>query len=130
MPHKRERFSLEPAWPVGLPDHCEHCDNGYDIRFALEIGPGRFGRFLRKIAPWMTIVMVVLMFVTKLSFLRLGGNGGAMAFAVALVLPSIVLWVIGGILPTRARLYCFKCDRSTFFHPPEFLDNRIPRVSE
>ena len=125
-----ENFSLTPKWPVGIPDHCERCGNGYDIRFAMEIGPGRLGRFLRKIAPWMTIVMVVLMFATKLSFLGLGGGGGAMAFAAALVIPSIALWIIGGLLPTKTRLYCFKCDRTEFFHPPEFIDNRISIVSE
>ena len=56
MTKQIDSFSLTPKWPVGLPDHCEHCGNGYDIRFALEIGPGRLGRFLRKIAPWMTAV--------------------------------------------------------------------------
>ncbi len=130
MIKRPKNFSLTPEWPAGLPDHCEHCGNGYDIRFALEVGPGRLGRFLRKIAPWMTIVMFILMFVTKLSFLDLGGRGAAMAFAVALILPSIILWIIGGMLPNKTRLYCFKCDRSEFFHMPEFLDNRISRVSE
>lgn len=130
MTEQTASFLLTPKWPVGLPNHCEHCGNGYDIRFALEIGPGRLGRFLRKIAPWMTVVMLGLMFATKLSFLGMGGNGGMMAFAVALILPSIVLWIIGGILPTKARLYCFKCNREDYFHPPEFLDNRIPKVSE
>ncbi len=125
-----ESFSLTPKWPTGLPDHCEHCGNGYDIRFALEIGPSRLGRFLRKAAPWMTIVTLVLMFMTKLAFLGLGGNGGAMAFAVALITPSIILWILGGLLPTKARLYCFKCDRSDYFEPPEFIDNRISKVSE
>lgn len=78
----------------------------------------------------MTIVMVLVMFSTKLSFLGMGGNGGAMAFAVALILPSIILWIIGGILPKRARLYCFKCNKAEFFPPPGFLDNRISRVTE
>jgi len=109
-------LSLTPEWPTSLPDHCEHCGNGYDIRFALEIGPGRLGRLLRKIAPWMTLVMFLLMIVTKLSFFSLSGNGGAMAFAAIILLPSIILWIIGGLLPTKTRLYCFKCDRSEFFH--------------
>lgn len=130
MTKRLNNFSLTPEWPAALPDHCQHCGNGYDIRSALEIGPGQFGRFLRRIAPWMTILMFAIMFATKLSFLSLGGNGGAMAFAVALILPSIVLWIIGGILPTKARVYCFKCDKSEFFPPPKFLDNRIPAASE
>ena len=130
MTKRLKSFSLTPEWPIGIPDHCEHCGNGYDIRFALEIGPNRLGRFLRKIAPWMTIVMLVLMFSTKLAFLSLDGTGAAMAFAVALLVPSIILWIIGGLLPTKARVYCFRCDRSDFFHPPEFFDNRISEVSE
>jgi hypothetical protein len=117
MTTDRPKFSITPEWPPALPDHCDHCGNRFDIRFALEIGPSRLGRFLRKIAPWMTIVMLLLMFATKLSFLGLGGNGGVMAFALALILPSILLWMIGGLLPTKARLYCFKCDRSHFYHP-------------
>lgn len=130
MPKPITSFSLTPKWPVGLPDHCEYCGNKYDIRFAFEIGPGKLGRFLRKLAPWMTIIMLVLMFVTKLSFLGLGGNGGMMAFVAALILPSIALWIIGGILPTKARLYCFKCDRKDYFHPPKFIDNPISKASE
>jgi len=81
-------------------------------------------------APWMTVVMVVLMFATQLSFLSLGGNGAPMAFAVALIAPSVVLWVIGGLLPSRARLFCFRCNTTTFHRLPRKLDNRICVVSE
>lgn len=130
MKNKNHHFSLTPTWPDSLPNHCHACHKPYDIRSALEIGPGPFGRFLRKAAPWMSIVMLILMFATKLSFLGLGGGGGAMAFAAALVFPSVVLWVLAGLLPIRARLYCFKCDSSTFFKTPKKLDNRIAKVSE
>lgn len=130
MAKKLQSFSLTPQWPVGLPQHCECCGNEYDIRFALEIGPGKLGRFLRKFAPWMTVVILGILFATRLAFLGMGGNGGMMAFAAAIILPSVILWVIGGILPTKARLYCFKCDRAEYFHPPGFIDNRIQQVSE
>ena len=130
MTKKPKSFSLTPGWPEGLPRHCESCGNEYDIRFALQISPGKLGRFLRRLSPWMTVVMLGLLFATKLSFLGMGGNGGMMAFAAEIVLPSVVLWVLGGILPTKARLYCFKCDRAEYFHPPDYLDNRISRVSE
>ena len=130
MPKKIDSFSLTPKWPADIPDHCERCRNGYDIRFALEIGPSRFGRSLRRIAPWMTIIMLFLMFLTKLSFLRMGGDAGIMAFAMALILPSVALWITGGILPTKARLYCSKCNRSAYYKPPSFIDNRIAKVSE
>jgi hypothetical protein len=127
---KNHDFSLTPTWPACLPERCHCCNHPYDIRSSLEIGPGPAGRFFRRIAPWMTIVMLGIMFATKLSFLTLGGWGGAMAFAVALVVPSVILWVIGGLLPTRARLYCFKCNTTTFHRVPRKIDNRIPVVTE
>ena len=124
------KFSLTPEWPADLPDQCSKCGNPYNIRSNLEIGPGRTGRFLKRIAPWMCIVMVIVMIVTKLSFLRLGGNGGAMALAVAVIFPSIILSALGCILPGKTRLFCHKC-RHQEFHPlPKHRDNRIPTVTE
>jgi len=130
MKKKHRNFSLTPEWPECLPTHCQCCHERHDIRSALEIGPGPTGRFLRKIAPWMTIVMVVVMFATKLSFLGLGGNGGAMAFAAALVVPSVIFWVAGGLMPTRARLFCFRCNTAVYHRVPRKFDNRIPVVDE
>ena len=124
------KFSLTPAWPDDLPERCSKCQKTYDIRSSLEIGPGRSGRALKKFAPWMTIVMVVLLFSTNLSFLTLVGNGGAMAFAGAIVFPSLVLSVLGSILPLKARLYCHKCHHTEFHPLPKKQDNRITSVSE
>lgn len=121
-------FSLIPRWPESLPTHCAKCHSRYDIRSALQIGPGRLGRGLRRVAPWMTVIVLIAMFLTRLEFLTLGGQGGAMAFALAIILPSIVLWVLGGIFPERARLYCSSCGHTEFHRPPELLDNRIPKV--
>ena len=125
-----KKFSLTPKWPEHLPTHCGKCGNGYDERFSLEIGPGRLGRWLRKISPWLTIVMIALLFLTKLKFLELGGNSGAMAFAAIIVVPAVLVYILGGLLPTRSRLYCHKCNRSEFHPIPEEFDNRIARVAE
>ena len=70
--------------------------------------------------------MIALMFLTKLSFLNLGGSGGAMAFATAIVLPSVIVYLLGGLLPNRSRLYCHKCDRAGFHPLPGKHDSRIP----
>lgn len=78
----------------------------------------------------MTVVMLAMIFATKLEFLGMGGNGAMMSFAAAIVFPSIILWVAGGILPSKARLYCGKCDKVKYVSPPKVLDNRIARVSE
>jgi hypothetical protein len=130
MPSPKSSFSLSPKWPADLPEHCPQCGHTYDIRSALEIGPGPTGRFLKHYAPWMTVVMMVLMFATKLSFLRLGGNGGAMALAAAVVLPSVVLSLLGGLLPSCSRLFCHQCRHESFHALPKERDNRIPTVSE
>lgn len=127
---KKPDFSLTPSWPEELPTHCPTCGRKFDIRGDLEIGPNQAGRALRKFAPWMTMVMLGIMFATKLSFFTLGGWGGAMAFAAALVVPSIVLWIIGGLLPTRARLSCFKCSTTSYHRLPVNLDNRVRIVTE
>jgi len=116
MTNKRHHFSLTPEWPTGIPNHCEHCGNNYDILFALEVGPCRKGRLLRKFAPWMTIVMFILMALTKFSFLDFGGGGAPMAFVAAIILPSVLIWILGGLLPTKLRLYCYKCNRSEYFN--------------
>jgi hypothetical protein len=53
-----------------------------------------------------------------------------MAFAVALVLPSVALWIIGGLLPSLAGLFCFRCNTTAFFKVPRNPDNCIVRVYE
>lgn len=56
-------FTLTPKWPEHMPTHCGKCENAYDSRFSLEFGPGRLGRWLRKIAPWMTVMVLALLFL-------------------------------------------------------------------
>ncbi|MDB4300621.1 hypothetical protein N9961_01040 [bacterium] len=53
-----------------------------------------------------------------------------MHLALVVIGPSIALHIIAGIRPTKARLYCHKCNLITFHPLPKKIDNRIPRVTE
>ncbi len=125
---KKCRHSLR--WPDDIPSECSHCGFKFDIRSNLEIGPGAIGRMMRKHSYWLCLVIILIMAVTKLEFLNLGGNGGAMALAIAIILPSIIVHIIAGILPSRARTYCPSCNNIEYHPLPSHLDNRIPNVSE
>ncbi len=125
-----DQFSLLPEWPKSIPSCCPRCQQKFDIRYSLELGPGKVGRHLKRGAPLLAVFMVVLMFATKLSFLNIGGSGGAMAFAVAIILPSLLLSGLASLLPKRVRVHCFQCGNEKFHALPRELDNRISRVTE
>lgn len=111
-------FTLDHKWPIGLPTKCERCDNTYDKRFSLEVGPGRLGRFLRRTAPWLSVAMfVVLLGLAK--HLPTGDFGRILPIPIVILLPSLILYLAGGFLPIKTRLYCYKCDRASYYHSPE-----------
>ena len=110
-------FTLDHRWPTGLPEKCDHCGNTYDKRFSLEVGPGRIGRLFRRNASWISVVIFILvlgMYLQTGSFL-----GTLLPFPIIAFLPSLVLYIAGGLFPLKTRLYCHKCDRASYFQPPE-----------
>lgn len=109
-------FTLDHRWPSGLPTRCEHCENAYDKRFSLEVGPGRIGRLLRRNASWLSVVMF---FIVLGMHVRTGDLGRVLPIPVIILLPSLVLYIFGGLLPIKTRLHCFKCNRASYFNPPD-----------
>ena len=107
-----QNFSLQAELPSGLPTECEKCGNAYDARISHTIGPCRFGRWLRKIAPPFSIIVLILLLIS-------GAGAPSMHYAIVVIGPSILLYILGGILPIRSRLYCHKCKTSSYFKPPK-----------
>jgi len=98
---KTHRFNLTPEWPSSLPTHCEKCDNAYDARFSLEVGPSRLGRALKKSAPLISILILVL-FLTRNDSMVLNSLGMT-------ALSAVGLYLAGSLCPHRTRLYCHNC---------------------
>ena len=109
-------FTLDHKWPAGLPTECEHCGNTYDKRFSLEIGPGRLGRLLKTIAPWLSLVMFLVVLGMHI---RTSPLDKIIPIPLLVLFPSLLLYLVGGLFPVRTRLYCFKCDRASYFLPPD-----------
>lgn len=116
MKTPKKNLLLPLEWPAFLPTRCERCDNLYEPRFSLSIGPCRLGRALKPVALWMPVVSFTM---------ALPGTIRPIPLIINTLLPSIMLFITIHLLPKKARLHCHNCRKTDYFEPPESWSHRL-----
>lgn len=100
---------FEHPWPNDIPSSCPLCGNEFRTGINLAVGPGRAARLVKCIAhgmilPWMLIAVVLLLCFDMPN----GGLAGGYAILGFMFIPSLIMAILGSLLPTSRRVSC-KC---------------------
>jgi len=119
--HADSRPFYEQPWPADLPESCQVCGTKFRFGFNLSSGPGRIGRFLRKIAYVGFLPCLLLGFVLPGIFpgLYRGFNESHAwwLFFGIMFLPPMLLGGLSAMMPASRHLECMKCGWNRDYNP-------------
>lgn len=100
---------FEHPWPNDIPSSCPRCGNELRTGINLIVGPGRAARIAKSITygmilPWMLIAVVLVLFFNMPN----GGLAGGYAILGFMFIPSLIMAIVGRLLPSSRRVTC-KC---------------------
>ena len=103
---------LQPQWPGDIPCECPKCGSKLHPKINLSYGYGRAGRACLKISHWITLPWALLVIVAGPFLFSLGGNGGAFALGLLMLLPAVTFAVLARMCARTRRVRCFPCQYS------------------
>lgn len=103
---------LQPQWPKHIPQQCPCCGAELHPKIHLSYGLGKVGRFCKSVSHWITIPWSVVVLCLGPFLFAMGGNGGAFALGLLMLVPSVVFAVIGNNCERTRRVQCFPCKYS------------------
>jgi len=115
---RKQEFSIQPKWPEEISQHCPKCKRKLDIRSDLESGPGPIGRFIKKYAFILIFINLPCLLLVKTSASLTSDRSTAAAFVAILILPTILLHILVILMPTKMRIYCFRCKHTDYHKSP------------
>ena len=106
--------------PKNLPQTCDHCSHKFDLRYDLQIGPGKLGRILQKHTLLIAGCSILLFFILGvwLGIDRLEDQNNKAIVILVVVAPTLAVMILRSVLPAKARLYCPGCQYEKFLDLP------------
>ncbi len=107
---------IPSQWPEHIPELCPKCSSQMSTKVNLFTGMSKPASFLKRIAPWLSVVIlvgiIILMFFASAQSVD-GGQGSAMAMVAMVVVPPILLTVMANSMPKKIKLQCHQCECQT-----------------
>lgn len=103
---------LQPQWPADISQTCPCCDAQLHPKINLSYGLSKPGRTCKSIAHWITIPWALIVLCLGPFLFALGGNGGAFALGLLMILPAVSFSVLGSMCARTRRVQCFPCKYS------------------
>lgn len=98
---------FEHPWPRDIPSSCPLCGHEFRTVIHLAVGPGKAARVVKNIAygmilPWMFMAVLLMLCFDMPN----GGFAGGYAILGLMFIPSLIMAIVGSLLPNSRRVSC------------------------
>lgn len=114
-------MQLQRQWPDDIEPVCPRCGQAFNASVHYTIGPGKLGRQVRKIHPWMLAIPIILFPLAMFMWMKAvhsasqASSTTMVLLIVAMLIPPAITGAVILFGKSTRRVMCNLCEYSAYY---------------